>query len=124
MSDDIRERIEHHWEVCDAADWDAAHEIYAEHCVVEWPQSGERVVGKANLQSLREHHPARLGFSTKRIIDAGGTWITEYVITYDGAPVYTVSIMDFEAGKVVKETHYFSDPFEPPSWRAQWVERT
>jgi hypothetical protein len=45
------------------------------------------------------------------------------VITYDGGPVYTVSIMEFKAGKVARETLYFADPFEAPEWRAQWVER-
>lgn len=44
-------------------------------------------------------------------------------ITYRGRPYYTVSIMEFENGKVVHETQYFADPFEAPSWRSQWVER-
>jgi hypothetical protein len=28
----------------------------------------------------------------------------------------------FQAGKVVRETQYFAEPFEPPAWRARWVE--
>jgi len=35
----------------------------------------------------------------------------------------TVSIMEFRDGKVTRETQYFADPFGPPAWRAQWVER-
>jgi hypothetical protein len=31
---------------------------------------------------------------------------------------YTVSIMEFREGKVVRETQYFSDPFEPGPSRA------
>jgi len=50
-------------------------------------------------------------------------WVSEYVISYDGHPVYTVSIMEFRDCKVARETQYFTDPFEPPSWRTQWVER-
>jgi hypothetical protein len=38
-------------------------------------------------------------------------------------PVNTVSIMELRDGKVARETHYFADPFEPPEWRARWVER-
>ena len=48
---------------------------------------------------------------------------SELVMTYDGQPSYVVSIMEFEAGEVVHETQYFSDPFEPGPSRAQWVER-
>ena len=30
--------------------------------------------------------------------------------------------MEFQVGKVVRETQYFAEPFEPPAWRARWVE--
>jgi hypothetical protein len=57
------------------------------------------------------------------VIGCGDLWVSEYVISYDGRPVYTVSIMEFREGKVARETQYFADPFEPPAWRAQWVEQ-
>jgi ketosteroid isomerase-like protein len=120
---EARRELERHWAACDAGDQDAVHEIYRDDVVVEWPQSGERVRGRANLQALRENHPSELRFATRRILGAGDLWITEYVITYDGRPVHTVSIMEFRDGKVSRETHYFADPFEPPEWRARWVER-
>jgi hypothetical protein len=59
----------------------------------------------------------------RRIIGAGDLWVTEYVLTYDGRPSHTVSIMEFLDGKVAHETQYFGDPFEPGPSRAQWVER-
>ena len=34
----------------------------------------------------------------------------------------TVSIMEFKKGKCRRETQDFGDPFDAPSWRAQWVE--
>jgi len=34
-----------------------------------------------------------------------------------------VSIMEFEGGKVMRETQYFADPFVAPAWRSQWVEK-
>jgi hypothetical protein len=49
---------------------------------------------------------------------------TEYTITYQGRPAYTVSIMEFRNGKVVHETQYFADPSDSPAWRAQWVQPT
>lgn len=30
--------------------------------------------------------------------------------------------MEFEDGKVIRETQYFGDPFNPSPSRAQWVE--
>jgi hypothetical protein len=45
-------------------------------------------------------------------------WVTEYTITYDGRPFYTVSMTEFRAGKVVHETQYFAEPFPSGmAWR-------
>jgi hypothetical protein len=91
--------------------------------VLEYPQSGERICGRHKIQSSRAAQPNRKRFTVRRIIGAGDLWVTEYVLTYDGRPSYTVSIMEFLDGKVARETQYFGDPFEPGPSRAQWVER-
>lgn len=116
-----REALERHWSTA-GSDEAAASEIYHEDCVVEWPQSGERIRGKANLRALREAYPAELTFQVRRILGHGELWITEYRIAYDDRPVHAVSIMEFRDDRVERETHYFADPFEPPEWRARWVE--
>ena len=99
------------------------HWIYREDAVLEYPQSGERLRGRRTIQSSRDAQPNRKHFSVRRIIGAGDLWVTEYVLTYDGRPSYTVSIMAIRDGKVARETQNFSDPFEPGPSRAQWVER-
>jgi SnoaL-like domain len=119
---ETRAKLDRHWSTAGDRDQEAAHEIYHEDCVVEWPQSGERVRGRANLRALRTAYPARLEFSVRRILGGGDLWITEYSISYDGQPVHVVSIMEFRDGLVARETHYFADPFEAPEWRARWVE--
>ena len=88
------------------------------------PSQASRTLGRANLQALRSHHPGKpSGFNVRRILGKGDLWITEYTITYEGRPAYTVSIMQFRNGKVVHETQYFADPFDAPAWRSQWVQR-
>jgi hypothetical protein len=57
------------------------------------------------------------------VLGRGDLWITEVIITYQGKPSFTVSIMEFRDGKVMHETQYFADPFEASAWRAGWVER-
>jgi hypothetical protein len=57
------------------------------------------------------------------VIGHDDLWITEYILTYDGKPSYTVSIMEFRGEKVARETQYFAEPFEAPAWRTRWVER-
>ena len=118
-----RAALDHHWAASDANDFEQEHQIYREDAVLEYPQSGERIHGRRNIQLSRTVQPNRKRFAVRRIIGAGDLWVTEYVITYDGQPSYTVSIMEFLGEKVARETQYFGDPFEPGPSRAQWVER-
>jgi hypothetical protein len=112
--------LREHWAASAAGDWDLEHEIYAEDAICDYPQSGERIHGKKNLQSLRSHHPGKpAGFSVRRMIGSGQLWVTEYTILYEGRPFHTVSIMEFENAKVVHETQYFTEPFAAAAWRAQ-----
>ncbi|MGH8782355.1 nuclear transport factor 2 family protein [Paraburkholderia sp.] len=119
----MREALNAHWRASAAGDLDAEHEIYADDAICDYPQSGERIHGRANLQALRGHHPGKpSGFDIKRIQGEGNLWVTEYTIVYKGQQAFTVSIMEFRDGKVVHETQYFTEAFEAPAWRSQWVE--
>ena len=121
---DIRTAIDRHWAGSAAGDQATEHEIYHDDVVCEYPQSGEVIRGRANLQALRSHHPGRpSGFVVRRIVGEGDVWVTEYVIAYGNKRAHTVSIMEFRNGKVSHETQYFADPFDAPAWRAQWVEQ-
>ena len=123
-SEQIEAALRQHWTASAAGDQNIEHEIYDEQVICDYPQSGERIHGRQNLQNLRSHHPGHpTDFSIRRLVGAGKLWITEYTITYQGRSFYTVSIMEFENGKVVHETQYFAEPFDPPGWRAQWVEQ-
>lgn len=122
--EEIRAAIERHWSASAVGDQDTEHDIYADDVICDYPQSGERIIGRQNLQALRSHHPGKpSGFRVIRILGSSNLWITEYTITYQSRPVYTVSIMEFGSGKVVRETQYFADPFEAPAWRAKWVQQ-
>jgi len=120
----IREALNAHWNASAAGDLIAEHNIYDDDAVCDYPQSGERILGRINLQALRGHHPEKpSGFDVRRIQGSGDLWITEYTITYKGRAAFTVSIMEFCNGKVVHETQYFSESFEAPGWRSQWVQQ-
>jgi hypothetical protein len=75
-------------------------------------------VGRSKIQAQRGGHPAERHFTVHRIRGGGDFWVSEVVITYDGAPSYSVSLMEFADGLVAHETQYFGDPFKAPAWRA------
>ena len=119
----IRAALDRHWAASDANDFEAEHEIYHDDAVLEYPQSGERIRGRHNIQASRFTQPNKKRFMVRRVLVAADLWITELILTYDGVPSYTVSIMEFRDKRVARETQYFGDPFEPGASRAQWVER-
>ena len=118
----IRRALDRHWSASDENDFDAEHEIYREDALLEYPQSGERIRGRRNIQASRAAQPNAKRFSVRRIVGAGDLWVTEFILAYDGRPSYSVSVMEFVDGKVARETQYFADPFEPGPSRAAWVE--
>ena len=120
--EEIRAALQQHWIASDANDFEAEHDIYRDDAVLDYPQSGERIRGRRRIQESRTVQPNKKRFSVRRIIGNGDLWVTEFVLTYDGSPSYTVSIMEFRDGKIARETQYFCDPFEPGPSRAHLVE--
>jgi ketosteroid isomerase-like protein len=119
----IRAALDQHWAASDANDFETEHRIYLEDAVLDYPQPGERTRGRSNIQGQRANQPSNKRFSIRRIVGSGQLWVTEFILTYDGKPSYTVSIMEFKGDKVARETQYFADPFVAPTFRAKWVER-
>lgn len=120
----VRAALERHWQASDANDFDVEHEIYREDAVLDYPQSGERIRGRRNIQESRFVQPNKKRFTVRRISGSGDFWVTEFVLTYDGIPSYAVSIMNFSDGLVANETQYFASPFDTAPSRAHLVERT
>lgn len=103
-------------------------EAAADDFVQEWPQSGERIVGREMFLKINQGYEGATGTSPKltlrRISGSGDLYVLEGTIDYgDGTPVSYVGITEFREGKIVKVTEYFANPFEAPAWRAGMVER-
>jgi hypothetical protein len=124
MDPDSRTRaaIDEHWRASESGETEAEHAIYAEDALLDYPQSGERFRGRATILAQRGGHPASRHFTVLRITGGGQLWVSECIITYDGAPTYSVSIMELAGEHVVHETQYFADPFGAPAWRAALAE--
>jgi ketosteroid isomerase-like protein len=122
--DEIVGLLRRHWEQhANAEDFEAAHAIYHEDAILEWPQSGERFVGKATLRAMREQAPP-LKFTTCRITGAGNHWVAENLMQVAGGePQMTANILELREGKVVREIVYITQPFEPAPEREPYAER-
>jgi len=119
----IREGLLQHWRF-EGVDYDKSHEIYHDDAVLEFPQSGERFVGKDRFLTWRRKYPAKLDFRIRRIGHSGDLWVTENLISYDGSPwMFTINILTFRGAKIAHERLYVFEGFEPAEWRGEWAER-
>jgi hypothetical protein len=109
---------------------------------VDYPQSGERIRGHANDRAIADHYPGGLpeidpgrvvgsedrwvvtpSFTYQRIAGSGDTWWGEGKAQYpDGSTWHVATMYQLRDGRVFRETTYWALPFDPPAWRAQWVE--
>jgi ketosteroid isomerase-like protein len=102
-------------------DKDAAHEMYAEDAVLEFPQSGERFEGVVNFREWRRIYPSRVDFEIDRVRGSGDVWVVDLRYRYDGGPWKPgIDVLEFRDGLVVRETPYSMEPWAAPEWRARW----
>jgi hypothetical protein len=119
---ETKARIEEHWAASERGDVETEHAIYADDGILDYPQSGERFTGRSTIQAQRGGHPAERHFTVRRIQGGGDLWVSECVITYDGVPTYSLSVMELSDGLVTHETQYFADPFPASPARAALAE--
>ncbi len=120
---EVRQALDRHWAAADTDQFDVEHDIYRDDAVLEYPQSGERIRGRHNIRASRVAQPSSKRFTVRRIIGRRDVWVTEFILTYDGRPSYSVSVMEFLEDRVARETQYFAEAFEPGASRADLVER-
>jgi len=117
-----RALLEQHWGASESGDIETEHAIYSEDAILDYPQSGERFRGRSKIQAQRGGHPAERHFTVLRIRGGGDLWVSECVITYDGVPTHSLSVMEIADGLVAHETQYFADPFDAAPGRAALAE--
>lgn len=97
-------------------------ELFHEDSIMDWPQSGEQVLGGDNRRGVYNAFPKLPKITPRRMIGSGDLVVAEATLDYGGNVKYkTVFIFEFRDGKIARETAYWSEPFEAPSWRSKWV---
>ena len=107
-----------------AKDVDGMDDVFHEDAVMEWPQSGERIVGGENRRGVYRAFPALPTITPRRMTGDDDLVVAEATLDYgEGAVYQCVFIFELRDGKISKETAYWAQPFPAPEWRARWVER-
>ena len=125
MNQNSKRVVEQFWEAMQSNDFRAAGEFLHEEYVLEWPQSGERVRGRQNFVAINQKYPAhrRWEFTIHRILAEGDEVVSDVDVTDGVIRGRVITFSKIQDGKIVHQTEFWPDPFEPALWRAQWVEK-
>ena len=104
---DNRQIVERLWRAFDARDFDAAGECVHEDVVCDWPQSRERIRGRANFVAVNRNYPGDWAMTVRRVIVAGDEAASEVEIRIDGRTEMAVSFYELRDGKIARATLYY-----------------
>jgi len=121
-----RQVVERFWAAMGENDFQAAGELLHDDFVLEWPQSGERIRGRGNFVAINEQYPAagRWRFTLHRLVADSSGVATDATVTDGAVSGRAITFSEVRDGRIVRQTEYWPDPFEPAPWRARWVEQT
>jgi ketosteroid isomerase-like protein len=105
----------------DAGDTSVMNGIFHEDAVIEWPASGEQIVGAEDRRAVYAHTPTLTKITNRHIYGSGDVWVAEATMTYGPKPFLGCLIFRFRDGKIAKQVGYWSEPSTAPEWRASWV---
>ncbi len=106
----------------DGRDLDETHELYHDDAVLEFPQSGERFMGKENFLAWRKLYPAKVDYRLRRISGHGDLWVLELLVSYNGSPpMFGLSVVQFRGDRIARESIYAMEGFDAALWRGEWV---
>ena len=117
--------VEGFWAAMQTNDFKAAGEFLHDDYVLEWPQSGERIRGRANFVAINQHYPAhgRWEFTIHRIIAEGDEVVSDVSVTDGAVTGRVITFSSVRAGKILDQTEFWPDPYAPAEWRARWIEK-
>ncbi|GAA1816259.1 nuclear transport factor 2 family protein [Agromyces neolithicus] len=119
-----RETVEALVATLNAGEVDGMDAVFHEDSIIEWPQSGERIVGGDNRRGIYGSFPRLPTITPRRLTGSGDLWVLEAALDYgDGTPYQVVFIFELRDDLIAKETAYWSTPFPAPEWRTAWVEQ-
>ena len=122
-----REVLESFWAAMRANDWARAASHLEEGCVVDWPCSGERIVGREDFAAIQARYPTTTGrwsFELHRVVADGATVVSEVTASDGEQSARAIVFSEVEGEQIARQVEYWPTPYEPAAWRRDLVRPT
>ena len=119
-----RDLVERFFEASERGDVDALGALVDDDMVMEWPQSGERFRGRANVLGAMAAVEIKPQFAGQpRLVGSGPVWVLMVPLRYGEEILQYVAVLELEAGRIRRATGYWGAPFPPQDARARYLDR-
>ncbi len=125
MTGVTQQLVERYWQTMNSNDFWAVGDLLHDDFVLDYPQSGERIVGREKNARLNTEYPSAgpWSFVVERMIAGDDTAVTDVHVRGAEMRARVISFFEVREGLIWRMTEYWPDPFEAPAERAHLVER-
>jgi limonene-1,2-epoxide hydrolase len=111
-----RELLIEFWAAMQANDWPGAAAHLAPECVIDWPCSGERIVGRDDFASMQARYPTSTGhwsFDVHRLVADGDVVVSEVTVTDGQQSARLVAFSEIEGSQIARQIEYWPISYDP-----------
>lgn len=104
------------WSAMQANDWAQAASYLAPDCVVDWPCSGEQIVGRSDFASIQATYPTNTGqwtFEVHRLIAEGATVVSEVTVSDGEQSARVVAFSEIYGDHIKHQIEYWPIAYDP-----------
>src|SRR5215813_3823810 len=126
MSQFAVDLVKKFWALMATNDFQSVGSVLSDDFVLEWPQSGERIRGRANYAVMNEQYPTTTGrwtFSVNRLVGNDHGAVSDVSVSDGVQNARAISFFELRDGKIVKMVEYWPEPFVPRDERTHLVEQ-
>jgi limonene-1,2-epoxide hydrolase len=108
------------WSAMQANDWTHAASHLAPECAVDWPCSGERIVGRDNFAAIQARYPTNTGrwsFDVHRLVAGGDTVVSEVTVTDSEQFARLIVFSEVVGDHIARQVEYWPMPYDPLAGR-------
>lgn len=91
-------------------DWPKAATYLAPGCVIDWPCSGERIVGRSDFVNIQARYPTNTGrwsFDVHRLVAEGDVVVSEVTVTDGQQSARVVAFSELKGGQIARQIEYW-----------------
>ena len=119
------ELVHQFWERMQSNDFRWASQLLGDDFVLDWPQSRERIRGRAAFAAMNEEYPShgRWEFTVLRVVGNDDEAVSDVSVTDGVQQARAISFFSVRGGRITALIEFWPEAYDPPANRSHLVEK-